>query len=316
MPAQRRLLCVSGGQVRIAGGKVRVIQVLLVAAAILSSPAAVLIARSGGASSALDALSDSASPSSSAVVPEVPAPAAAAVPQLSGEELFQALHKSLNAQAAERTAHSYKQAKAFMHSTADNTDCEGRPGILTLYSQVCAHGSSGNGNDYKEQGDRNGDGIVDKIVNAEHLWPQSYFNRALPMVADVHQLASTFETPNSRRANLKFTLVSRAVYSTSSGSRLGADGFEPADAVKGNAARAMLYFVVRYYDRNIRRGMNYDDFWILRVPMFLEWNRRDPPDDNERRRNGLVEQFQGNRNPFIDDPSLADRIGAKVFQSH
>lgn len=41
-----------------------------------------------------------------------------------------------------------------------------------------------------------------------------------------------------------------------------------------------------------------------------------PPDANERRRNDLIEQFQGNRNPFIDDPSLADKIGEKVFISH
>ncbi|MDD5628471.1 MAG: endonuclease, partial [Elusimicrobia bacterium] len=34
----------------------------------------------------------------------------------------------------------------------------------------------------------------------------------------------------------------------------------------------------------------------------------------EKRRNDLVEEFQGNRNPFIDDPALADRIGAEAFR--
>lgn len=232
---------------------------------------------------------------------------------LTGEQLFQELHKTL---APVKEAPDYKQARVFMYSKADNISCNGAPGILTFYSQVCAAGSSGNGNHYKEQGDQNGDGVVDKIVNAEHLWPQTYFNSSMPMVADLHQLASTFETPNSRRGSLKFTKVSKALYSTSSGSKLGADGFEPADAVKGNVARAMLYFVTRYYDRNIRSGMNYKDFWTRNVPMFLEWNRQDPPDANELRRNNLVAQFQGNLNPFIDDPALADRIGAAVFASH
>jgi endonuclease I len=101
-----------------------------------------------------------------------------------------------------------------------------------------------------------------------------------------------------------------------SGSKLGAEGFEPADAVKGNVARAILYFIVRYYDRSIRNGMDYGDFWTKRVPMFLEWNKFDPPDAAERRRNELVREFQGNRNPFIDAPDLADRIGEKVFMSH
>ena len=50
--------------------------------------------------------------------------------------------------------------------------------------------------------------------------------------------------------------------------------------------------------------------------MFLEWNRQDPPDAAERRRNDMVEAFQGNRNPYIDNPELADQVGAEVFESH
>jgi endonuclease I len=203
-----------------------------------------------------------------------------------------------------------------MYSKADNTGCNGGPGILTFYSQVCASGSSDNGDDYKEQGDQNGDGVVDKLVNAEHLWPQSYFKSALPMVADLHHLQSTFATPNGRRGNFKFCKASGSSYSTASGSKLGKNCFEPADAVKGNVARALLYFVTRYYDKNIRQGMDYKDFWTNNVPMLLAWNRQDPPDANERRRNDLIEQYQGNRNPFVDDPSLADRIGEAVFEAH
>ena len=187
---------------------------------------------------------------------------------------------------------------------------------MTLYSQICVHGTSDNGDDYKEQGDQNNDGVVDTFVNAEHIWPQSYFNSAMPMVADLYQLAPTFSTPNSRRGNLRFARVTYAVYSTSSGSKLGSEGFEPADAVKGNVARAMLYFVTRYYDQDIRQGMNYYDFWTSRVPMLLEWNRQDPPDAAERRRNDLVEAFQGNRNPFVDNPELADQVGTVVFAAH
>ncbi len=233
---------------------------------------------------------------------------------LTGEQLFQQLHNALAPVKA--IVPSYKQAKAYMYSKADNVGCNGGPGIMTFYSEVCAPGSSDNGNDYHEQGDQNQDGIVDKIVNAEHIWPQGYFNSALPMVSDLHQLASTFETPNGRRANLRFAKVSNATYSTSCGSKLGKEGFEPCDPEKGDVARAMLYFVVRYYDRSIRQGMNYNDFWTSRVPMLLEWNRQDPPDANDLRRNDLISQFQGNRNPFVDDPSLADQIGATVFASH
>ena len=265
-------------------------------------------------SPAFESLSAYSFPAGFDIALPIPATVQRSALKLSGEQLFQELHKAVI--PAKVVTASYKQAKAYMYSRADNVTCNGGPGILTFYSQVCANGTSDNGDDYKERGDQNGDGVVDTFVNAEHIWPQSYFNSALPMVSDLHQLASTFATPNGRRGNLRFAKVSKATYSTASGSKLGNEGFEPADAVKGNVARSMLYFITRYYDRDIRKGMNYKDFWTSRVPMLLEWNRQDPPDAAERRRNDMAQAFQGNRNPFIDNPELADQVGAAVFASH
>lgn len=210
--------------------------------------------------------------------------------------------------------HDYLKAKKFMFSRADNTGCGGRPGVVAFYSQVCVYGDSGHGGDYGESGDVNGDGYYDNSMNAEHIWPQGYFNQAYPMKADLHHLAPTFITPNGMRGSYPFGVAGDAVYSTSAGSILAGTGeFEPADAVKGNVARAMLYFVTRYHDRNIDDGMDYEEFWTDRIPMFLRWNRQDPPDAAERRRNDLIESYQGNRNPYIDDPSLADRVGEASF---
>ena len=265
-------------------------------------------------SPAFESLKAYTSPAAFDIILTLPDAVQRSAVRLSGEQLFQELHKAVT--PAKATTAGYKQAKAYMYSKADNVTCNGGPGILTFYSQVCANGTSDNGDNYKEQGDQNNDGVVDKFVNAEHIWPQSYFKSALPMVSDLHQLASTFVTPNGRRGNLKFGRVLKAVYSTASGSKLGSEGFEPADAVKGNVARAMLYFITRYYNQNIRQGMNYNDFWTSRVDMFLEWNRQDPPDAAELRRNNLVEAFQGNRNPYIDNPELADQVGKTVFASH
>jgi len=234
---------------------------------------------------------------------------------LAGEELFDYLHDA-TAPAPSKALPSYSGSRAFMYSKGDNIGCNGGPGIITFYSQVCVNGASSSGNDYGERGDMNDDGVIDGFINAEHIWPQGYFDRKLPMVADLHHLAPTFVTPNGRRGNLKFAKVAKATYSTSAGSKLGSGGFEPADAVKGNVARAVMYFVVRYYDRSIRQGMDYNSFWVKNVPMLMEWNRQDPPDAAELRRNDLVEEFQGNRNPFIDNPALADRIGEMVFTAH
>lgn len=267
---------------------------------------------------ALDVLNDEAA----GFVSEVPAPAPPLRSQLfplpeeeiEGEDLFDYLH---DATAPDSRAYpSYDASRKFMYSQADNTGCDGVPGIVTFYSRVCAKGSGDSGNDYRESGDMNKDGVIDTFINAEHIWPQSYFGKKLPMVADLHHLAPTFATPNSRRGSLKFANVSSPAYKTSSGSMMGKEGFEPADEAKGNVARAVLYFVVRYHDKSIRQGMDYQSFWVNTVPLLLEWNRQDPPDAAERRRNDLVEGFQGNRNPFIDYPELAERVGEQVFKSH
>lgn len=40
-----------------------------------------------------------------------------------------------------------------------------------------------------------------------------------------------------------------------------------------------------------------------------EWNRNYPPTSQERRRNDIIAGwYQGNRNPFIDNPSLVDSL--------
>ncbi|PIU19770.1 MAG: hypothetical protein COT18_05785 [Elusimicrobia bacterium CG08_land_8_20_14_0_20_59_10] len=243
----------------------------------------------------------------------VAAPAPPKASAASGEQLFQQLHERTGI-PGQPGGHAYLDAKKYMFSKADNTGCGGKPGVTALYSQVCVPGNTGHGADYRERGDQNGDGAVDSDgMNAEHSWPQGFFNEAYPMKSDLHHMFPTFITVNSRRGCEPFAEVSHAVYSTGSGSKLGAEGFEPAMAVKGNIARAILYFVVRYHDRNISDNMNYRNFWTNRVRLFLDWNKQDPPDAAEKRRNEMISLYQGNRNPFVDDPSLAEKIGLAVF---
>lgn len=43
--------------------------------------------------------------------------------------------------------------------------------------------------------------------------------------------------------------------------------------------------------------------------MLLEWHFTDLPGKWEEERNTLIEQEQGNRNPFIDKPELVERVG-------
>lgn len=149
-------------------------------------------------------------------------------------------------------------------------------------------------------------GMEEKLVNVEHTWPQSYFGGwgqrkpqkkiAKAIQGDLHNLFPASEKLNSDRGNLPFAELPGCDDPTASCGTSAA--FEPADAQKGDTARAMFYMAVRYgysvpddMERTLRR-----------------WDLADPPDDAERARNGAIAAVQGNRNPFIDDAGLAGRI--------
>jgi hypothetical protein len=227
---------------------------------------------------------------------------------LEGEKLFDYLHEITKQQFVL----TYDEAKQKIFYEVDNTLCpSGKNGVWAFYSNICVEGKYNSGSKYIEYGDMNLDGYIDsKGMNIEHIWPQGYFNSNYPMVSDLNHLRPTFITPNNKRANFPFYYVTNPVYIVgSSGARLGNGYFEPPDKVKGDVARVLFYFVVRYYDRSISSSMDYDNFFISKIKTYMLWNRLDPPDDNEKRRNDLVYKYQGNRNPFIDNPELIEKIG-------
>ena len=146
-------------------------------------------------------------------------------------------------------------------------------------------------------------------INIEHTWPQSRFNRAKSksmQKADLHHLFPSESSSNSMRGNHYFAEVEDGGYPDSDcrSSSIGLDpetgdvAFEPPADHKGNVARALFYFSIRY-DIAIP---NHEELF-LRI-----WNYSDPVDENEMRRNAAVESIQGNRNPFIDDPGLVELI--------
>jgi hypothetical protein len=230
----------------------------------------------------------------------------------SGAQLLGSLHQITG---RNYHAHEYKDASQYMFGTADNITSHGVRGVVDAYSGIFVPGSSHNGGDYSEHGDQDGDGFPEQSgMNVEHTWPQSFFNKSLPMRSDLHHLLPTFQHPNSMRSNLPFGEVQgQPEYHNNGGAKEGHGMFEPPDVSKGKVARAVLYFYTRYYDRDISEGAYNHGFFKDRIDMFLRWNREHPPTPDELRRNDLVEKFQGNRNPFTDDFTLADRIGAAGF---
>ncbi len=141
--------------------------------------------------------------------------------------------------------------------------------------------------------------VQNQGFNTEHTFPQSKFGGGEPMRSDLFHLFPTDAGANSARGNLPFGEVITPTWSMG-GSKKDYNKFEPRDAQKGPAARALFYFVVRYYD--------YSGFVAPQENVLRTWHKAFPPNSVEKRRNSDIYAIQHNRNPFIDHPEFVDRI--------
>ncbi|QIY91042.1 endonuclease [Chryseobacterium gallinarum] len=163
--------------------------------------------------------------------------------------------------------------------------------------------------------------------NREHIVPQSLFNEASPMVADVHFIRATDGKVNGMRSNYPFGKVATASFTSQNQSKLGNSAspgysgivFEPIDEFKGDVARMIFYFVTRYEAElptfstgNMLGGSAFPGLQIWELNQLLEWNAMDPVSPAETARNDASYIYQGNRNPFIDDASYANLIWSNL----
>ena len=153
--------------------------------------------------------------------------------------------------------------------------------------------------------------------NREHVWPQSRGVGSFPMKSDLHNLKPTDASVNQRRGNLNFD-VGGNPEGEAPGTFLDGDSFEPRDDVKGDVARALFYMDVRYAGTNGEPDLELVDdvtttggHTIGDLCTILAWHEADPPDMAEIENNDDIATVQGNRNPFVDDPTL----GVRVFGS-
>ncbi|WP_037681226.1 endonuclease [Streptomyces albus] len=142
--------------------------------------------------------------------------------------------------------------------------------------------------------------------NCEHVVPQSWFERREPMRGDLHHLFACETGCNSFRGNFPYTDFPDfgEALRHDCGRREQAEGFEPS-AGKGPAARATLYFLLRYpgYIGDAARELTPG-----RLELLLAWHEADPVGEYELHRNAAVAEIQGNRNPLIDHPGWARAV--------
>jgi endonuclease I len=151
-------------------------------------------------------------------------------------------------------------------------------------------------------------GRWDDQINCEHVWPRSWMgDRGSALFSeqesDMHNLFPALETVNRIRGNLPYgevlqnedqTVVPSAIGKNKAGKRV----FMPRAEVRGDIARTMFYFSMRW---NLKIYADQEE--ILK-----KWSKEDPVSERERKRNDLIEKFQGNRNPFIDCPESIAQI--------
>jgi len=115
--------------------------------------------------------------------------------------------------------------------------------------------------------------------------------------------------------------------------------FEPDDSRKGDLARIYFYSVAMYLKHTssasddlgpvsnwngggtvasgktiFGSGTGYKNYiYSNYLNMLLKWHTDDPVDADEISRNGLIEDTQGNRNPFVDHPSWVDIIWGGTY---
>ena len=147
--------------------------------------------------------------------------------------------------------------------------------------------------------------------NREHVFARSLSNPALTTNdpgpgTDIHNLRAADSQKNTERSN--------RLFADGSGNSGIVDGglFYPGDEWKGDVARIIMYMYLRYPGQcdavNSATGPITYAIQNDMPDLLIEWNQEDPVSDFEITRNDVIYSYQGNRNPFIDNPFLASLI--------
>ena len=188
--------------------------------------------------------------------------------------------------------------------------------------------------------------------NREHSIPKSWYGGSTSGPGcDIFHLVPTDGKVNGVRSNYPFGEVSSADYNKhgnkkgsaksititggntiagNTGATISASGtvFEPRDEYKGDFARGYMGALLRWAgekaftdgegSKTFTTNFSTGSFGLTKygVALLMKWHRQDPVSKKEIDRNNGIQQTQGNRNPFIDYPYLAEYIwGEKAGQT-
>jgi deoxyribonuclease I len=184
------------------------------------------------------------------------------------------------------TSYSYSSARGHMFGNYDNED--GRVQCVYTGEWLTTSGTPDH-----------------TVMNCEHTWPQS-MGADGDAKSDMHHLFPTMSPSNSARGNLPFGVVVNENWSQGGSLRgddaSGVDVFEPRDVHKGDCARAMFYFALRWGNR--------ENFLNYQEETLRTWCDEDPVSLKELTRNQAIESLQHNMSPLVENPAWLDRFAS------
>lgn len=247
----------------------------------------------------------------------------------SGKSLFDAVH------VVSKVGYSSLGYKG-LWTAYKTTDLRDNGKIWDMYSDCSWTAGSDQCGSYSNECD---------CYNREHSIPKSWFGGSESGPGcDIFQVVPTDGYVNNKRSNYAFGEVSSANY-TYDGAKLGSAKsititggntiagntgtsiscsgtvFEPRDEYKGDFARGYFGTMIKWAgdyqaftsdDGSKMFSSNYNEgaFGLTKygVALLMKWHRQDPISQKEIDRNNGIQETQGNRNPFIDYPYLAEYI--------
>ncbi len=171
-------------------------------------------------------------------------------------------------------------------------------------------------------------------MQREHAVPKSWWKKNgdveyTPAYSDMWNLYPSDGPANQAKLNYPLGEVQSHTFDngvtkvgTARNGQGGGSGivFEPGNEYKGDFARAFFYMATVYDDlpwvyTYMFQQNSYPSMRDWAIDMLLDWARKDPVSQKEIERNNQVEFSQGNRNPFVDFPELAEYIwGARTTE--
>ena len=163
-------------------------------------------------------------------------------------------------------------------------------------------------------------------IQTEHLYPRSLGSASMPALGDLHHLVPTKANINTLRRNAPFAEIPDVqtkywihkdkvitaipgkdihLYSESK-----SNAFEPMEIKKGDIARSMFYFYTFYRNDVDNKSKT---FFSSMLPDLCLWHQFDKADSTEINKSFAIARIQSNVNPFIFDPSLAERCYCAAY---